>query len=119
MTPGEALFLAGLPTGPKGDLIPGHTTWNGLGPESKARYQRMAQAAVRAAATDVDLLRAAHKAIEDVLVEWRDERISTPFRGNGLVIRERDGKESSTIRMGPEEAMSIGLKAIADRLEKS
>lgn len=78
----------------------------------------MNPAELRAIADDPQLLSAAHKAIEDVLVEWRDERISTPFCGNGLVIREQDGRSSSIIRMSTREALTIGLKAIADHLEK-
>lgn len=41
----KAVFLAGLPTGDKGELIPGHTTWEDLGPKAKERYRRMAAAA--------------------------------------------------------------------------
>lgn len=41
----KALFLAGLPTGEGGHLIPGHTTWEALGPKAQERYRRMAQAA--------------------------------------------------------------------------
>jgi hypothetical protein len=41
----RAIFLAGLPTGDRGELIPGHTTWEDLGPKAKERYRRMAQAA--------------------------------------------------------------------------
>lgn len=114
----EALFLAGLPTGDKGELKPGHTTWDMLGAGTKERYRRMATAVLRDAADDPEFLRAAHLAIEDVLVEWRDARLSTPFCGNGLVVRERDGKASSQIRMSTREALTIGLKAMADHLEK-
>lgn len=63
-----------------------------------------------------ELLEVGRKAIEDTLVEWRDDRLSTPFRGNGLVIRESDGKDSHIIRFGPEIALRIGLKAIAEHL---
>lgn len=47
----KAMFLAGLPTGDKGELIPGHTTWDDLGPKSRERYRRMAQAACDASGT--------------------------------------------------------------------
>lgn len=57
------------------------------------------------------------KAIEDALVELRDARISLLGRGNGLVIREEDGTDSDTIRLGPEMALSIGLQAIIKHLE--
>lgn len=64
-----------------------------------------------------ELLEVARKAIEDVLVEWRDERISELGRRNGLVIRERDGGDSTVIRFGAETALIIGLKAIEKHLE--
>lgn len=41
----EAVFLASLPTGDKGEPIPGHTTWSDLGPKARDRYRRMARAA--------------------------------------------------------------------------
>ncbi len=63
------------------------------------------------------LLEVGRKAIEDILVEWRDSRLSEFYRGNGLVIREKDGKDSSIIRFGPETALRIGLKAIANHFE--
>lgn len=67
-------------------------------------------------ASDRRLLEVARKAIEDVLVDFRDSRISL-IRGNGLVVRESDGTESHIIRLGPEDAMRIGLKAITSHLE--
>lgn len=73
---------------------------------------------VLALAENNALLEVGRKAIEDVLLEWRDCRISTPFRGNGLVCREKDGKESSIIRMGPEDGLRIGLRAIAAEIER-
>ena len=66
-----------------------------------------------------DLLEIARKAIEDTLVEWRDAGMSVLMRNNGLVIKSRFGRESSIIRMGPEDAMRIGLRAIAEHLDKS
>ena len=69
-----------------------------------------------------NLLEIGRKAIEDELVWLRDERISilrgNNLRGNGLIIREKDGKESSTIRLGSEDALRIGLKAIAKHIEE-
>lgn len=59
-----------------------------------------------------ELLEVGRKAIEDVLVEWRDNRLSEFTRGNGLVIREKDGKDSTIIRFGPETALKIGIKAM-------
>lgn len=60
-----------------------------------------------------DLLELGRLAIEKQLIEWRDERLSSLMRNNGLVIKERDGTDSTVIRFGPELALSIGLKAIA------
>lgn len=51
------------------------------------------------------------KAIEDALIEMRDSRMFT-VRGNGLVIREKDGAESGVIRFGPEVAIRIAIEAI-------
>ncbi len=65
---------------------------------------------------DNGLLEAGRKAIEDTLVEWRDNRLSEFNRGNGLVIREKDGQDSHIIRFGPETALRIGLKAIRQAL---
>ena len=59
-----------------------------------------------------EYLEIGRKAIEDVLVEWRDRRLSECTRGNGLVIREKGGGDSSIIRFGPETALRIGLKAM-------
>lgn len=56
----------------------------------------------------------ARKAIEDELIDWRERRLSLLGRGNGLVVKEADGTESSTIRMGPETAVRIGLRAILE-----
>jgi hypothetical protein len=63
------------------------------------------------------LLEIARLAIEDTLIEYRDSRICQPMRGNGLVVRESDRTPSSLIRMGPEDAVRIGLKAIAEHLK--
>ena len=65
---------------------------------------------------DDAMLEIGRQAIEDALIEWRNERLSEPTRGNGLVIREKDGSDSSIIRFGPETALRIGLKAIAAHL---
>lgn len=57
------------------------------------------------------------KAIEDTLIEWRDDRLSS-MRNNGFVIKESDGKESNIIRFGPEVGLKIALKAIARKMEE-
>lgn len=56
----------------------------------------------------------ARKAVEDVLVDMRDSRLSMLGRGNGLVIAEKDGTGSSIIRLGAEDAVRIGIKAIVE-----
>lgn len=71
---------------------------------------------VEALSENEELLEVGRKAIEDELIKWRDERLSMFNRGNGLVVREKDGKDSSIIRFGPETALKIGLKAIAKTL---
>lgn len=65
-----------------------------------------------------ELLEIGRKAIEDVLVDWRDNRMSEFNRGNGLVIREEDGRDSNIIRFGPETALKIGLKAMGQAFLK-
>jgi hypothetical protein len=68
-------------------------------------------------AEDEELLEIGRKAVEATLITWRDSRISMLGRNNGLVVRERDGRPSEVIRMGPEDALRIGLRAIAAHLE--
>jgi hypothetical protein len=65
---------------------------------------------------DPKLLEIGRRAIESELIEWRDSRRSQFSRANGLVIREKDGADSSIIRFGPEMALRIGLEAIAEHL---
>lgn len=64
-----------------------------------------------------ELLEVGRVAVEDALIEWRDARLSVVGRRNGLVIREKDGKESTIIRFGPETAIRIALRAIHNHLE--
>ena len=64
-----------------------------------------------------EMLEIGRKAVEDALVELRDERISLLDRGNGLVILEKDGSFSNTIRLGAEDALRIALKAIIRKVE--
>ncbi len=70
-------------------------------------------------ASSPELIEVARKAIEEQLQEWRDSRLSMMMRGNGLVIKEKDGSASHIIRFGPEQAMTIGLEAIAKHIEAS
>jgi len=69
-------------------------------------------------ANDPELLEIGRQAIEKELAERRNLRLSELNRGNGLVIKEIDGTESSTIRFGPETALRIGLEAIALHLNE-
>lgn len=57
------------------------------------------------------------RSVENALVDLRDSRISIMGRNNGLVIREKDGEESSTIRLGTDMAIAIALRSIADHIE--
>lgn len=68
-------------------------------------------------ANDDELLEVARKAIEDVLIGFRDSGIGM-VRNNGLVCKYRDGSNSDIIRLGPEDGMQIGLKAIAEHLAR-
>lgn len=58
-----------------------------------------------------EALEIGRRAVEDELVELRDARIGQ-LRNNGLVIKERDGSPSDIIRLGPEDALRIGLRAM-------
>jgi len=60
---------------------------------------------------DEDALTAAHLAVEDVLIEFRDRRISVLDRSNGLVVREADGTPSAIMRIGTRDALRTGIKA--------
>jgi hypothetical protein len=67
--------------------------------------------------TNDELLDIGRKAIEDTLIKFRDNRLSTLGRNNnGLVIKERDGEPSNIIRLTIEDALRIGLKAIHNHL---
>lgn len=57
------------------------------------------------------LIELGRSSIEAELLELRDSRISM-LRNNGLVVKEKDGSHSSIIRLGPEDALTIGLTAI-------
>lgn len=59
----------------------------------------------------------ARKRLEDLLIEWRDMRVSIdpgPRYGHGLVVKEADGKPSSMIRLATGEAINLALKAILE-----
>ena len=68
-------------------------------------------------AESLELMEVGRKAIEDELIHWRDERLSSVNRRNGFCIRERDGTPSSIIRFGPEYGVGLALEKIAKHLE--
>lgn len=63
---------------------------------------------------DESALTAAHKAIEDVLIDFRDRRIGMLSPANGFVVREHDGTDSSIIRLGTRDGLRIGIRAYLD-----
>jgi hypothetical protein len=67
-------------------------------------------------AGDKALLEVGRLAIEANLIEWRDNRLHEFGRNNGLVVKEKDGTDSTIIRFGPETALRIGMTAIAKHL---
>lgn len=66
---------------------------------------------------DQSALTRAHCAVEDVLIGFRDDRISVRGPANGLVVKEYDGSESSVMRLGTRDALEIGIKAYLKALE--
>jgi len=66
-------------------------------------------------ADDVALVESARKAIEDELIDWRDEG-SFMICGNGFTVREKDGSPSEIIRFRTDIGFRIGLRALAAAL---
>ena len=62
-------------------------------------------------------LTAAHLAVEDALVEFRDNRISVLGPANGFVIWERDGQPSGVMRLGTRDGLRIAIKAYLAALD--
>lgn len=60
---------------------------------------------------DETALTAAHLAIEDALVDFRDRRISTLGPRNGFVIYERNGDPSGVMRLGTRDGLRIAITA--------
>lgn len=58
-----------------------------------------------------DALTAAHKAVEDVLIELRDSQIGLFGPANGFVIRGHDGTPSEVMRLGTREGLRIAITA--------
>lgn len=59
-------------------------------------------------------LEVGRKAVEDQLVTMRDERMFIIGHNNGLVIKERDGRDSNIIRLNIITALSIAIKAMQE-----
>lgn len=64
---------------------------------------------------DAELLEVMRKAIEDKLIEWRDE-MRFMICGNGFSVCERDGSPSPIIRFRTDVGLRIGLRALAEHL---
>lgn len=79
-------------------------------PAIRTLKQQPAPSMVQWEPTD-EQLEIGRKAVEDLLIEWRDSRLSE-LRNNGLVIKEKDGTASSIIRFGTETALKVGIKAM-------
>ena len=67
-------------------------------------------------AGNCELMEIGRKAIEDALLNCRKSCIASLGRGNGFVIRDKDGTASKIIRFGPETGIRIALEAIAKHL---
>lgn len=63
------------------------------------------------------LMEVGRLAVEDMLVELRDSRLSCN-RNNGFCIREYDGSPSSVVRLPTESGIRIAIKAIIKKLEE-
>lgn len=58
-----------------------------------------------------DALTAACVAVEETLVQFRENRISTLNARNGFVIREFDGGRSDIMRLSTRDGLRIGIEA--------
>jgi hypothetical protein len=63
------------------------------------------------AGIDEDALTAAHLAVEDVLIDFRDRRIGVLGRANGFIVNERDGSRSDIMRLGTRDGLRIAITA--------
>ena len=71
---------------------------------------------IRAIVDDWDLVEVGRKAIEDELIDWRDNR-RFMVCGNGFSVCENDGTPSPIIRFRTDIGLKIALRAIAKHLE--
>jgi hypothetical protein len=65
-----------------------------------------------------DALTAAHLAVEDVLVNFRNNRISVLGPANGFVIREYDGEPSNIMRLGTRDGLRIAINAYLEETQQ-
>jgi hypothetical protein len=65
-----------------------------------------------------EALMAAHKAVEDVLIDFRDGGIGLLGPANGFVVKYRDGSSSDIIRLGTREGLRIGIRAYLHALDE-
>ncbi len=68
------------------------------------------------AEVDESALTMAHKAVEDVLIDFRDRRIGVLGPANGFVVREKDGTDSPIMRLGTRDGLRIGIHAYLEAL---
>ena len=72
----------------------------------------------RIAGDDSVMYEVGRRAVEDVLIDFRDSGLSILGRNNGLVVKYADGTPSDIIRLPIEDAVRIAMNAMADHLEK-
>lgn len=77
-------------------------------PEDPAADLARAKRDASEVVVDPYALALARRAVEDLLVEFRDSGWSVAV-GNGLVIAGRDGQQSSAIRLSTSEGLRIGI----------
>jgi hypothetical protein len=59
---------------------------------------------------DEAALTAAHVAVEDTLIEFRDSRLSVIGPANGFIVKERNGADSPIMRLGTRDGLRIAIK---------
>lgn len=69
-------------------------------------------------AGNAELIEVARQAIENELIDRRELGLMV-MRGNGFVVRHKDGGESPIIRLSTDDGLRIGLRAIATYLSAS
>lgn len=57
--------------------------------------------------------------IEDILIDRRNRRIGVLCRGNGLVVRERDGGDSAVMRMPTREAITFAYETAVNAVREA